>query len=239
MAFPFRTILAAIAVSLAAAAAHAQTADQLVAANIQAKGGAEKLKAVQSMKLTGRISGRGVEAPFTIWSKRPNMARQESQMQGTPMVRAFDGTTAWMMMGKDVQEITGPQAQTTREQAEFDSPLLDYKAKGHVVELVGPETVGGVKVFHLKLTTKGGLVQHYYMDPETGLERQTSITIDQGAEKMTLVTELSDYRDVDGIKVPFSVKQSVNGTPVTSLSIDKVQFNVPIDDVLFKLPRKQ
>jgi outer membrane lipoprotein-sorting protein len=215
-----------------------QTADEIVARVIQAKGGAEKLKSVQSMKVTGTLLAQGVSAPFTIWSKRPNMARQQTVRDGQAMVRAFDGSKAWMMIGPDAQELAGPQSQMTQDQAEFDSPLLDYKAKGHTIEFVGTETIGGSKVYHLKLTSKNGFVQQYFVDAETGLEKRTSVALDQGGQSVTLVTDLSDYRDVAGLKVPFSVKQSANGTPVTALTIDKVEVNAPIDDAIFKMPRK-
>jgi hypothetical protein len=233
-----RTVLSMVCLLVGADLVHAQTVDEIVAKNIEAKGGVDKLKSVQSMKLTGTLAGRGVESPFTIWSKRPNMARQETKMQGTPMVRAFDGSTAWMMIGSEAQEISGHQAQTTREQAEFDSPLLDFKAKGSTVELVGTETIGDTKVYHLKLTTKNGMVQHYFLDAATGLEKQTAVTLEQGPQSVKVVTDLSDYRDVDGIKVPFTVKQTVNGTPASTLTVEKVEFNIPIDETLFKMPKK-
>jgi hypothetical protein len=143
-----------------------------------------------------------------------------------------------MMVGAQAQEITGPEAQTTREQAEFDSPLLDYKAKGSTVELVGTENIGDTKVYHLKLTTKSGMVQHYFLDAATGLEKQTAVTIEQGPQLVKVVTDLSDYRDVDGINVPFIVKQTVNGTPASTLTVAKVEFNTPIDETLFKMPKK-
>ena len=97
-----------------------------------------------------------------------------------------------------VREITGPEAQATRDQADFDSPLVDYRAKGNTVELVGPETVDGVKVYHLKVTTKAGQVQHYFLDADSGLERQTSITLNQNGAAVNVVSILSDYRDVEG-----------------------------------------
>jgi outer membrane lipoprotein-sorting protein len=227
-----------LALCFTTAAAQAQTVDEVVARNIEAKGGADKLKSVQSMKLTGQLSARGMEAPFTIWSKRPNLARQETEVQGTPMIRGFDGTTAWMVVGGAAQEVGGPEAKVTRDQAEFDTPLLDYKAKGNRVELVGSESLDGGKVYHLKVTTKNGLVQHYYLDADTGLERKTSVTIDQGGQPVTVVSELSDYRDVEGLKVPFMVKQSVNGTPLSQLTIEKLEVNAPVDDSIFRMPKK-
>jgi outer membrane lipoprotein-sorting protein len=219
--------------------AYAQTVDEIVAKNIQAKGGAEKLKSVQSMKLTGHLSARGAEAPFTVWSKRPNLARQETTLQGTSMVRGFDGTTAWIMAGTQAQEVVGPEAASTKEQAEFDSPLLDYKAKGNRIEFVGTETLQGATVYHLKLTTKSGQVQQYYLDAQTGLERETSVTmVDQGGQQMVVVSDLSDFRDVNGLKIPFAIKQSVNGSPLSQLTIEKAEFNVPLEDALFKMPKR-
>jgi len=155
------------------------------------------------------------------------------------MVRGFDGTTPWMMTSGQVREITGPEAQATRDQADFDSPLVDYRAKGNTVELVGTETVDGVKVHHLKVTTKAGQVQQYFLDAETGLERQTSVTISQNGATFTVVSALSDYREVEGLKIPFSIKQTVNGTPATELTIEKAEFNVPLDAALFKMPKQQ
>ena len=225
------------ALSISVAVAHAQSVDELVAKNLAAKGGAEKLKGVQTMKLTGTISAGGMDAPFTISSKRPNLARQEAELQGTPMIRAFDGTTPWMSMGGQVHEITGPEAQATREQADFDSPLVDYVTKGNRIELVGPETVEGTKVYHLKVTTKSGQVQQYFLDADTGLERETAVTLNQNGQDITVVSLLSDYRDVSGLKIPFKIKQTVNGTPVTELTIEKAEFNVPLDDSVFKMPK--
>jgi outer membrane lipoprotein-sorting protein len=143
------------------------------------------------------------------------------------------------MMGSEAQEVTGPQAAATRDQAEFDSPLLDYRARGTRVELVGTEPGDSGSLYHLKLTTKNGLVEQFYLDSETALERKTSVTLDQAGRQVTVVSELSDYREVDGLKIPFRVKQSIDGTPFTELTIDKVEVNVPIDDDIFRMPAKK
>jgi outer membrane lipoprotein-sorting protein len=232
-----RLLHIATLLSLSAVVTYAQSVDELVSKNLAAKGGVDKLKGVQTMKLTGTISAGGMNAPFTISSKRPNLARQETELQGTAMVRAFDGTTPWMSMGGQTREITGPEAQATREQADFDSPLVDYAAKGNRIELVGPDTVDGAKVFHLKVTTKSGQIQQYFLDAETGLERETSVTLNQNGQDITVDSLLSDYREVSGLKIPFKIKQTVNGTPVTELTIEKAEFNVPLDDSVFKMPK--
>jgi hypothetical protein len=128
-----------------------------------------------------------------------------------------------------------------RYSADFDGALIDYKEKGHTVELVGREKADGKEVYHLKVTMKGGDVQqHYYIDADTGIELKTSTDVDLGTgQRQPLVTEMSDYRQIDGIMIPHTVRQLLNGKPVVQMTIDTVEFNPPIDDALFRMPKKQ
>jgi outer membrane lipoprotein-sorting protein len=237
------SVLAAFMAALSlATAAHAQTVDELVAKNIKAKGGAEKWKTVSAVKMTGRMTVQGMELPLTIYAKRPNLSRQEITLQDKTMVQAFDGTTPWTinpMMGSDApQEITGPQADMMKSDADFDGALMDYKNKGHAIELVGKEKLDGREVHHLKVTKKGGTVQHYYLDAETGIELKTTAEIEQGGAKQSIETELSNFQPIEGIMVPHTVKQSLNGTPVVQMTIDKVEFNPTLEEGLFRMPKK-
>jgi outer membrane lipoprotein-sorting protein len=228
----------------AAAAAHAQTVDEIIAKNLQAKGGAEKWKSVNSVKMAGKITMQGMDLPLTVYAKRPNYNRQEIVLQDKQLVQAFDGTTAWLinpMMGSDVpQELPGPAADMMKNSADFDGALIDYKSKGHTIELVGKEKLDGTEVYHLKVTMKGGShIQHYYLDAKSGIELKTSADVDMGTgQKQALETEMSNYQQVNGIMIPHTVKQSVNGKPVVQMTIDKVEFNAAIDDSMFRMPKK-
>jgi outer membrane lipoprotein-sorting protein len=229
--------LSVIALLIARTAA-AQTVDELLAKNIQAKGGMEKLRSVQTVKQTGRVNFQGQEAKQTVYAKRPNLIRQELNMAGQLVVMAYDGNTPWMInpnLGAVAPiALTGPLAAMIKDQSSFDGPLIDYKAKGYLIDLVGPETSGGRKVFHLKLTDKMGQVQHCYLDAETGLEAKL---VSQSEMGQSFEQELSDYREVDGIKVPFSIRTLSNGVQQGQITVDKVEFNVKIDDAIFKIPR--
>jgi outer membrane lipoprotein-sorting protein len=241
--------LAAFLVISSAAAVFAQpavsgalpTVDTLVAKNLQAKGGEAKLKAIQTMRMSGRVSIQGMELPMTIAAKRPNLMRQEMQIQDKRIVTAFDGQKAWMinpMMGTEsAQELTGPQADMAKDQADFDGALVDWKAKGHTVELVGLEEVGGVKAQKIKVTKKNGQVQYFFLNPDTGLEIKTTTEVQQGGTTMTVETELSDYRSVDGIMLPHALKTSINGTPTASIVVEKIELNAPLDESTFTLPK--
>jgi outer membrane lipoprotein-sorting protein len=233
-------------VLVSSAVARAQTVDEIVAKNIQAKGGAEKWKSVTTVKMTGKISMQGMDLPLTVYAKRPNFNRQEIVLQDKQLVQAFDGGTAWLinpMMGSDTpQELPGPAADMMKNTADFDGALIDYKTKGHTVELVGKEKLAdGAEVYHLKVTMKGGShIQHYYLDAKSGIELKTASDIDMGTgTKQSLETEMSNYQQVNGIMIPHTVKQTVNGKPVVQMTIEKVEFNAPIEDAFFKMPAKK
>lgn len=229
---------------LSAAAAHAQSVDEIVAKNIEAKGGAEKWKSVSSVKMTGTITMQGNNLPLLVYAKRPNLTRQEITLPpDRKLVQAFDGTTGWIvnpMMGADTpQPLPGPISEMMRNTSDFDGPLVNYKEKGNTVELVGKETLGDKDVYHLKITLKGGTVQHYYLDAATGIELKKAEEVDMGTgQKQRLETEMADYQRVEGVMVPKTVRQLMNGKPVVEMSIDKVEFNTVTDDTMFKMPGK-
>jgi outer membrane lipoprotein-sorting protein len=237
-----RLALALSLLPVIATAAHAQTVDELVAKNLQAKGGAEKWQSVNSVKMTGTIAVQGQQLPLTMYARRPNKNRQEISLPDGKIVQAFDGTTAWVinpMMGSNApQVVPGSVADMMKNSADFDGALINYKSKGHTIELVGKEKLADKDAYHLKITMKGGQVQHYFLDAESGLELKTSAEVDMGAggPKQTLDTEMSNYKAEAGIMLPHTVKQFVNGKPTVEMSVTAVEFNAPVDDAIFQMP---
>lgn len=238
-----------IAFTVGAAAQAAPSVDDIIAKNLKARGGEAKLRSLNTMRINGKVAVQGMELPMIVTAKRPNLMRQEMQIQDKKVVTTFDGETAWMinpMMGADApQEVPGPQGQIARDQADFDGPFMDYKTKGHTIELVKGEApdgtdklADGTKVYKLKVTRKSGRSQTYYLDADSGIEVRTTSQIEQGTQTMTIDTELADYRPVDGVMVPHSVRNIMNGTPMMTMTVDKVEFNVPIEDSIFKLGAK-
>jgi outer membrane lipoprotein-sorting protein len=248
MRVPMLSAVSTLLVISMAGASAAQTVDDVVAKNLQAKGGAEKWKAVSSVKMSGRIVMQGVpamqdmELPLTVYAKRPNYTRQEFVIQNQKIVQGFDGNVGWTinpMMGTEVAQELPPQvSESMRNLSDFDGPLIDYKAKGNLVELIGKEKVDTTDVFHLKVTTKSGQIQHYFLDAATGAEVKKTVELGpEGGPKQTLETD-AEYQKIDGILVPKTIRQLMNGKPVVQMTIDKVEFNGASDDALFKMPKK-
>jgi outer membrane lipoprotein-sorting protein len=214
------------------------TADEIVSKNIAAKGGAEKLKAVNTVRITAAATVQGTITPMVIELKRPNLRRQEITLNGQKIVQAFDGTNAWLLnpaVGEQPIQMPAPQTASMKRDAEFDSPLLDYQAKGVKVSFAGKEDIGGRPAYHLKVTTSDGATRDYYLDTDSYLEFRVDAAIMQNGVRGSLSVSMSDYRDVDGVKMPFSLKQALNGQVVADLRVSTVELNVPLDASEFRL----
>jgi outer membrane lipoprotein-sorting protein len=221
--------------------AFAQTADELINKNIQAHGGMEKLKAIKSVKMTGKMSMEGgLEAPFTFQKKRPDKIRIEFTIQGLTGIQAYDGATAWQLMpfmgSKDPQKMPEDDRKDIIEQADFDGPLVDYKAKGNSVEYVGKEDVEGTETHKLKLTLKNGDVRYLFLDPETGLEMKATAMIKREGVEATVESFFGDYKEVNGVIFPYAIEQKMAGKPGPQFSVQNVELDVDLADSLFMMP---
>jgi outer membrane lipoprotein-sorting protein len=217
------------------------TVDEIVARNLAARGGADKLRAVTSVKMTGRVKGPGGEYPVVSWAKRPNKMRRERISEGQTFVLGFDGMTVWQinpLVSPKPREIAGPQADRTRQDAgAFDTPLLDYKAKGTTVELVGTEPVQGITMHRLRVTWKNGSIQEIYLNVETMLEAKIVMQMEQGGRKALVTSEFYNYKEVNGVTMPFGIRQSFNGQVMAEVIYDQVEFDAPMADALFAMPK--
>lgn len=235
--------IAALGLGLALAApVAAQTVDEIIAKNVAAKGGLEKVKSVQTVRITGKMTvGPGIEAPIVLELKRPNAMRLDITVQGIVGSQAFDGAKGWSLMpfggSKVPQEMSAEEMKMTEEQADIDGPLIDYKAKGHTVELLGKEKVEGADAYKLKLTLKNGTVRTLYLDAEHFLEiKDESKRTIRGTE-VESDTIIGDYKEVGGMMFPHSIDSGQKGNPQRQkLVVEKIELNVPIDASRFKMP---
>jgi outer membrane lipoprotein-sorting protein len=236
-------VLGLVAVTASAARAQTPTVEEIVAKNLSARGGEDKLRAVTTMKMVGTINVQGMDVPITVMTKRPNLLFQEMTMKGQRMVSAFDGDKVWAinpMLGSGPRELSGTQADMIRDQATFDGPLVSYKDRGDALEMVGSADVGGAKAWKLKLTRKaGGRTMFIYIDAETGLEKQWSTTVEQSGMNIDVDTIMLDYQPTpEGILVARTMRTLVGGQQQGLLKVASVEYNTPIEDDAFKMPAK-
>jgi hypothetical protein len=237
-----------MAAVLVAATAGAQTADEVIEKHLAALGGRAALSKMTTQTGAGTITvsvqGNDLVGALESYHKAPNKSRTAFKMDmsafgmGEMVVdRRCDGKTAYednSMQGS--REITGDQLQALLNDS-FPSPLLNYKGAGAKVELAGKEKLDGRDVHVLVYTPKVGSPLKQYFDAETFLlVRQVSRTnVPEMGGEIEQTIDASDYRDVEGIKVPFVMKIA---TPVSGVAISftKVEINKPIDDAMFARP---
>ena len=145
----------------------------------------------------------------------------------------FDGTAGWTLNSmQGNSEIAGNQLQNMRNNI-FPSPLLDYKAAGTKIEVLAKEKVGDKDAVVLLVTPKEGSVARIFFDAESYLVLKTVAKISSPeVGELEQTNEPSDYRVVDGVKVPFVIKNT-SSVQTLEIRLEKIEHNVPIDDAMF------
>lgn len=227
------------------AVARAQTADDIVDKTIAAIGGREALGKLTSRHTTGKIavSTPAGELPGTIeiYNQAPNLLRTLLTVDlsalgaGTMTLdQRFDGTTGSAVDSmQGARDLTGDQLANMRN-ADFPTPLLRYKDKGTKIALTGKEKVGEKDAFALAITPTTGPASRVLVDAESYLPLRLVVALElPEVGRMEQTTDLSDYRDVDGVKVPFSIRNS-SAIQTVAVTVTKVEHNVTLDPAMFK-----
>lgn len=221
----------------------APTLDELVAKNVEAKGGAQSLSALQSIRLTGKllVQQGQIQFGYVTTKKRPGAIRTEASLQGMTSIQAYDGKEGWKISPfqgrKDPEKMSADDVKSLMEDAEIDGPLVDWKAKESTVEYLDTEDVDGTLAHKLKVVRKNGDVCFVYLDPDHFLEiRVLTQRVEQGAQ-VEVETDYGDYEKINGVFVPFSIEAGRKGDPdKQKIVIDKAEGNIPVEDTVFRFP---
>ena len=227
---------------LACAGTPGQTASDLVAKNLAARGGADRLRAITSMRVTRTVGTPFSNVKVVMLRQRPNLLRIEQTPPGRPTTaRIVTPAGAW---DETPQGWTARPAAIAAEALELDADidgfLVDYEAKGHRAEYAGLEPIGGKPAHHLKFTLKSGAERHVYLDPATFLERRhTGEFILPNNSKVKVILDFADWRDVTGVKFPFAIDEDREAMGQTyAIYVESIEVNVPIDAAKFAPPAK-
>jgi hypothetical protein len=226
-------LLVPLVLALAASSvAHALTAEELIAKNLEARGGAAKLAAIKSAHTVGTLRlGGGQEAKVESWAVSGAKYRGDFTLQGMTAIQSWDGKQAWRVspfQGRREPQMMSPDDyKDLIESSDVAGPLSDYKAKGSTVEYLGTEDVDGTDAHKIRVNLKNGDSQYVFLDPDHFLEiRITSKRMIRGQEE-TSSTDLGEYEKVDGIYFPFELGRT---------HLDKIELNAAIDEKLFLVP---
>jgi hypothetical protein len=219
------------------------TADQLIAKYIAARGGEQKLKSLQSVKMKGTWEADSA-VPITVWIAPGRYSRWIAQGPQVSMINVVDGQTSWELNPRN--GIVKPTPMSDKSTIRFRrlgdprGPLVDASAKGNKVEVVGKMAWKGAQVYKLKVTYSDGTVSHIYLDGQRFLPVRVWNTqyAPQLNKNIDIEQIYGDYRDVGGVKWPF--KETANAPEANfsqTITWDKIELNLPVDDSAFKPPK--
>ena len=229
------SILFAAAIFTASGSLCAQTVDEIVSKHVAAMGGESNWNKVTSVKLTGSMNAGGVELPVTVTTVDKKGYRMEFSMNGIVNYAIVTPSSGWMYFPTQGQ--TKPEAMPDElvkdEDDQMDvsmDALVDYKAKGNKVALLGKDDVEGTECYKLKVTHKNGKEETVFLDLNTLYTIRIVEKSKANGQETEEVSNLGNYQILpEGIVYPMSIETS--GTP---MKVTKVEVNNTVDENIFK-----
>ena len=224
--------------SLAFVSTNAQTVDDVIQKYSKAMGGLAAFKAIKTMKTTGTITTQGVDLSLTSQIINGKAVRTDVQAMGQSVINAYKDGKGWKINPfagvTTISDMTPEELIDFKSQTMIASQLMDYKARGHKVELQGQEDVEAIKTYKIKLTNKDdNKVTTYFISvADNTIIKSVSTRQIQGQE-IEIETFYSDIKDFNGLKFPMLRTQKMQGQVFQEIKIANIEFNVPVDEKIF------
>jgi hypothetical protein len=232
-----------------APASWAQTADEIVERTLTALGGRSALEKVTSRLTVGTITlstpagdiTGSVESLNAVPNKSRTVIKADLSAFGAgPLIvdQRFNGSSGYILDTlQGDREMTGTQLANLRNNA-FPHLFLKYKELGTAAQATGKQKVGDREAYVLTFEPKNGPASRQYIDAETYLPLKALARVDvpQLGRELEQTIEFSDYREVDGIQIPFRLRSSSEIQSYT-IEVTAVEHNVTVDDALFSKPQ--
>jgi len=197
----------------------------------------DKISAMSTIKITGKMSMMGMDLPLEMWMKNPNKIKTVTNFNGQEMVSVFDGTKGYsinpMTGSSEPVEMTPDQIKQTVNSNVFQNYMAIYLKEGKLT-LEGEENVNEKPTFKIKANLDGGNSTNMFIDKSSYLLVKTSTTVNQGGQIVTVDSYPSDYKETNGLLLPMKTTSSAQGMEFAVI-FEKVEVNIPMEDSVFKL----
>jgi hypothetical protein len=213
--------------------------DQLLDKHIEALGGKAAIEKVKTEVRKGTYTAHLLpESPIEIYQAAPNKYFSTIRTPKGVLTQGFNGTAGWAGTDKEAHEVSGARLAAWKSLDNFNQKL-NLKARYSRMAVAGKEKIAGRDAYVIRArTVEGGRAERLYFDAETGLLMRWVVFIDTMIGPYPEATDYEDYKDVDGVKVPFIIrKNQLEGFEASTLKLTEVKHNVPVDDAKFNLPQ--
>lgn len=219
-------------------AAALPTVDQIIEKYIQATGGKAAHEKLNSRVSKGQfeIPAMGAGGSLESYAKAPNKVKTTITIEGFGVVeQGFDGTVGYSSDPQNgLHEMTGDELASTKRDADFYGNL---KIKEYFPKMTvrGKDKVGDHEVYVVDAVTAEGSAEVFYFDTQNGLLVRSDSQRATPQGKMAIQVYMDDYKEVDGVKVPFTIRQE-NEAMAFVIKFSEIKHNVPVDDAKLKKP---
>ncbi len=219
----------------------APTLAQLLDRHLQARGGLDAIRALDSYQASGAFEMGGARASYVMTAKRPGKLRMDFLLNGVNGTQAIAGDNGWQLM--PFSGITRPTPMTPEEtrnfkdQADLDGPLVDWQAKGHRVEVLGQDQVDGDLAWQLGIDMASGARVVVWIDAASWIDRRWQVSTRMNGQPMTVTIHFGDHRKVGDLLLPHRIEQQVHGLPAAQLfTVERYQLDAEVADGMFLFP---
>lgn len=217
----------------------AQTADEVIAKHIEAIGGKDNWKKINSMKMEANVNAQGMDVPVLIYQVHNKATKQEytvMNMTGYSIITTEAGWNFNPFAGQTAPEpMTADELKAGQDNLDIQGEMLDYKEKGHSVELVGKEDVDGTECYKIKLTRKSGRESIYLIDPKSYYVVRAVSKMKVNGQDIEQTINMSNYQKLpEGIVIPYTME---NGAAPAPINILKVEVNPKLEDSIFQVKK--
>lgn len=221
-------------------AAKLPTVKEILDRYVQASGGREAIRKVQTrtMKGTVEIAPMGVKGTMESFAAAPDKSYSRMTLGGIgDIVEAFDGKTAWSVNPiQGSRDKTGDELAQTKINTDFHREL-NFDKLYQKMDVKGVEKMGDREVYVIVAVPNGLEPQTFYFDKQTGLLLREDLTVMSPEGKVPTKNHYEDYREVDGIKMPFKVR-SVSPQFEVIMTLTEIKNDVKVDENMFVKPKQ-
>lgn len=228
--------------SFTVVSAQAQTADAVIEKYTTNMGGLDAFNKITSAKMTGTYSTQGNDLPLTVQILNGKGMRSDVEVMGQSVSNCYYNGKGWKVnpfQGTPAPtEVTGSELNDFKVQCSLANQLMDYKARGHQVEMQGEEAVEGIKTFKIKLTNKddGKATTYFISTTDYTLIKSATNRAIQGQD-MEVESYYSDLKEIGGVKFFMTRDSKIEGQTFQTIKYEKIELNVPVDEKIFAMPK--